>query len=77
MNIKQSVELIREGRFLAEVPVELIEDDAEWSPYLSPAEIEKLDTVRLALRRGDLAKALGLAKIYEIKLVETAPQAAE
>jgi hypothetical protein len=35
----------------------LIEDDTAWSPYLSPDDALKLDTVRLALRRGDLAEA--------------------
>jgi hypothetical protein len=33
--IRKSIELIHEGRYAAEVPVDLIEDDTGWSPYLS------------------------------------------
>ena len=55
--IRKSKEFIHEGQYAAEVPVELIEDDTAWSPYLSPADVQKLDTVRLALRRGDIAEA--------------------
>jgi hypothetical protein len=54
---RKSTELIHEGKYAAEVPVELIEDDIAWSPYLSPDDVKKLDAVRLALRRGDIAAA--------------------
>jgi hypothetical protein len=60
---------IHEGRYAAEVPVELIEDDTAWSPYLSPSDISKLDTVRLALRRGDIAEAAKHARVFELKPV--------
>jgi hypothetical protein len=29
---RKTIELIREGKYAAEVPVELIEDDTGWSP---------------------------------------------
>jgi hypothetical protein len=48
--IRKTVELIHEGRYAAEVPVELIENEAGWSPYLSVEDAKKLDVVRLALR---------------------------
>ena len=54
---RKRTKLVREGKYAAEVPVELIEDDTAWSPYLSPQDVRKLDTVRLALRRGDIAEA--------------------
>jgi hypothetical protein len=38
---------------VAEVNIELIETGAEWSPYLSLEDAEKLDDVREALRRKD------------------------
>jgi hypothetical protein len=63
---RSSVEFIHEGRYAAEVPVELIEDDTTWSPYLSPGDIAKLDSVRLALRRGDVAEAAKHARIFEL-----------
>jgi hypothetical protein len=58
--------LIREGKYAAEVPVALIEDDTAWSPYLSPDDARKLDTVRLALRRGDLAEAARHGRVFEL-----------
>ena len=39
---------------MAEVEVDLTEDETEWSPYLSIEDACKLDDVRDALRRGDL-----------------------
>jgi hypothetical protein len=47
----------------------LIEDDTAWSPYLSPEDVGKLDSVRLALRRGDLAEAAKHGRIFELKPV--------
>jgi hypothetical protein len=40
---RSRVELIREGKYLAEVPVELIEDETGWSPYLSLEDARKLE----------------------------------
>lgn len=62
----QSTELVHEGRFVAEVPVTLIETSGDWSPFLSLEDAEKLDTVRLALRVGDLNTASALARVYEL-----------
>jgi hypothetical protein len=47
-------------------PVELIEDDTAWSPYLSPEDVRKLDTVRLALKRGDIAEAAKHGRVFEL-----------
>jgi len=58
--------LVREGSYAAEVPVELIEDDTAWSPYLSIEEARKLDAVRLALRRGDIAEAAKYGRVFEL-----------
>ena len=52
--MRKSKEFVHEGKYAAEVAVDLIEDDTAWSPYLSPGDAHKLDTVRLALRRGDI-----------------------
>ena len=48
---------IHEGRYVAEVDVDLIEDQTGWSPYLSVEDARKLDDVRAALRQGDLKAA--------------------
>ena len=63
---RKSKELIHEGKYAAEVSVDLIEDDTTWSPYLSPDDARKLDTVRLALRRGDVAEAAKHGRIFEL-----------
>lgn len=63
---RQSKEFIHEGKYATEVPVELIEDDTAWSPYLSPDDVRKLDSVRLALRRGDIAEAAKYGRVFEL-----------
>lgn len=63
---RKSKELIHEGKYAAEVPVELIEDATAWSPYLSPEDASKLDAVRLALRRGDVIEAAKYGRIFEL-----------
>jgi hypothetical protein len=63
---RKSKEFIHEGKYAAEVPVELIEDETAWSPYLSPQDVRKLDTVRLALRRGDIAEAAKHGRVFEL-----------
>jgi len=54
---------IHEGRYVAEVEVELIDTDEGWSPYLSLEDAKKLDNVRAALRAGDLKAASRLARV--------------
>jgi len=66
MKTEPSIELVREGRHVAEVDVTLLVNDHAWSPYLSAADVRKLDSVRLALRRGDLKAAAALARVYEL-----------
>jgi hypothetical protein len=63
---RKRTKLIHEGKYAAEVPVELIEDETAWSPYLSPDDVRKLDTVRLALRRGDVAEAAKHGRVFEL-----------
>jgi len=63
---RTSIKLIHEGKYAAEVSVELIEDDTAWSPYLSPDDVRKLETVRLALRRGDIAEAAKHGRVFEL-----------
>ena len=64
--IRKTVKLIHEGRYAAEVPVELIEDDTGWSPYLSLEDAKKLDAVRLALRKGEIAEAAKHGRVFEL-----------
>jgi hypothetical protein len=63
---RRTTHLVREGNYMAEVPVELIEEEGGWSPYLSLEDALKLDDVRLALRRGDVATAAKHARVFEV-----------
>lgn len=69
MSKRQSVKYVHEGKYVAEVDVELLEDDTEWSPYLSVEDAYKLDDVRDALRRGDVAAAAKLARVFALQPV--------
>jgi hypothetical protein len=63
---RNTVELVHEGKYAAEVPVELIEEEGGWSPYLSLEDAQKLETVRLALRCGNIAEASKYARVFEL-----------
>ncbi|QBQ56188.1 hypothetical protein [Nitrosococcus wardiae] len=69
MKRRKKTKYVHEGRYVAEVDVELIEDESEWSPYLSVDDAYKLDDARGALRRGDLALASRYGRIYELRPV--------
>lgn len=58
--------LVHEGRYAAEVEVDLIDTDTGWSPYLSLLDAQKLDDVRKALRGGDLKRASQLARVFKL-----------
>lgn len=66
MSSKRTVEFVREGKYAAEVPVELVETADGWSPYFSLEDAKKLETVRLALRAGDLATAAKYGRVFEL-----------
>lgn len=66
MTQRQTTRLVREGNHIAEVDVTLIDTGHDWSPYLSAADVRKLDDVRLALRRGDLKAASNLGRVYQM-----------
>ena len=66
MTTKPHTKLVHEGKYLAEVDVELIESETGWSPCLSAAAAGKLDEVREALQRGDVSSASRLARVYTV-----------
>jgi hypothetical protein len=69
MSTRKQTKYIHEGRYVAEVDVELIDDETEWTPYLSLEDAEKLDDVRAALARGDVAAASRLARVFTLQPV--------
>lgn len=66
MKRRRQTKFIRESEYVAEVPVDLIESAEPWAPYLSVEDAEKLDEVRLALRRGDIVFASQHARVYRL-----------
>ncbi len=57
---------VYEGQYVAEMDVELMVTDEDWSPYLSLEDAYKLDDVREALRRGDVEAAAKLARVFTL-----------
>ena len=64
MTKRQHTKIVREGKYLAEVNIELIETGEGWSPYLSIEDAQRLDEVREALRRKDLKTAATKARVF-------------
>jgi len=64
---EKTVKHVHEGKYAAEVQITLHYEGSGWDPTIDPEDIEKLERVRLALRRGDLAAAAKEAKIYELR----------
>jgi hypothetical protein len=63
------IRFVREGRYFAEVAVDIIKDEMGWSPGLTLEGAEKLERVRAALRAGEVKTALQYAKLYEATLI--------
>ncbi len=66
MTKRKRTKLVHEGKYVAEVQVEVEYDETGWSPYLSLDDAYRLDDVREALRNGDLEAASRLASVYTL-----------
>ena len=66
---RRKTKFIHEGHYVAEVEVELLEDEGGWSPYLSLDGALRLDSLRKALRQGDLTSAARYGRISELRPV--------
>ncbi|MDN5849636.1 MAG: hypothetical protein L0H63_08330 [Nitrococcus sp.] len=69
MKRRRKTKYVHDGRYVAEVDVELILDNDGWSPCLSVDNAYRLDDVREALRQGDLTSAARYGRIYELRPV--------
>jgi hypothetical protein len=69
MTKRQHLKIVREGNYVAEISIELIETGEGWSPYLSLEDAQKLDDIRESLRRGDIKSAAKKAKVFILKPV--------
>ncbi len=66
MTRQKRTKLVHEGRYLAEVDVELLVTNDEWSAYLSIEDAYKLDNVREALKRDAVATAARLGRVFAL-----------
>ena len=66
MTKRHHTKLVHEGRYAAEVDVEILDTGDGWSPYLSLEDAQKLDDVREALQQGDLVRATKLARVFNL-----------
>ncbi len=66
MTKRKRTKLVHEGKYIAEVQIEVEYDETGWSPYLSLDDAYRLDDVREALRNGDLEAASRLASVYTL-----------
>ena len=69
MSTRKRTKYVHEGKYVAEVNVELLEDKTGWSPYLTVEDACRLDDVRNALRRGDVPTASKLARVFRLEPV--------
>ncbi|MBN9556009.1 MAG: hypothetical protein J0I26_00580 [Alphaproteobacteria bacterium] len=66
---KTSIKLVHEADYAAEIPVTLVDEPGGWSPYLSPEDAAKLDSVRKALREGNVAAAAKHGRVFRLLAV--------
>lgn len=66
MRKRHRTKLVHEGQYIAEVDIELLETENEWSPYLSLEDAYKLDNVRESLRQGNIKAASQHGKVYTL-----------
>jgi hypothetical protein len=66
MTKHQISKLVHVDEYAAEVDVELIYNDDDWSPYISIEDASKLDDVRDALMRKDIETASQISRVYKL-----------
>ena len=66
MTTRKRTKIVHEGKYIAEVDVELLQDETGWSPYLSLDDAYKLDDVREALLRGDITAASRSLRVFSL-----------
>lgn len=63
---EKTVKHIHQGKYAAEVEITFHYSGTAWDPTIDASDIEKLERVRLALRRGDVKAAVKEAKVFEM-----------
>ncbi len=63
---EKTIKRIHEGKYVAEVEVTLHYSGTDWDPTIDLPDIQKLERIQLALRRGDVKAAAKEAKVFEL-----------
>jgi hypothetical protein len=63
---RNSKKWIHAGKYAAEIEIELHYSDDSWSPTMSADDARKLETVKLALRAGNIAEAAKHGRVFEL-----------
>lgn len=66
MKKRQHKKLIQEGKYVAEIEVEIIDSDEGWLHYLSLDDAYRIDDLRQALRNEDIRSASRMARVYTL-----------
>ena len=66
---RKHTKFLHEGKYVAEVEIEIIDNENAWSPYMSLDDTLVLDTVRELLREGNIIEAKKYGKVYVLKPV--------
>jgi hypothetical protein len=66
---RKTTKFIHEGKYAAEVTIELLYTDDSWSPTMSLEDARKLEAVQTALRHGDIAEASKHGRVFELTRV--------
>jgi len=66
---RKHTKLVHEGKYIAEVKIEIIDTEGGWSPYISLEDALKLDDVREALKEENILAAQKLAKVFIVSPV--------
>ena len=66
MKVRRRTKFVHEGKYVAEVEVDLIDADEGCAPHLSLEDAYRLNDVREALRQGDISSAARFGKVYTL-----------
>ncbi len=69
MSNRKHTKFLHEGKYVAEVEIEIVDNENYWSPYISLDDAFKLDTVRELLRNENIEEAKKYGKVYLLKPV--------
>ena len=74
MNSRKRTKYVHQGPYVAEIDVQLLNDESGWAPYLSIEDACRLDDVREALRKDDVSSAAKFARVFTLKPVAASSQ---